>query len=95
MKTKKKKYLPLYEKWMETGMLPGENGLCGEFGYYNKDRGGWVTYPEYLFFEMLKPDECYVIHNPYWAKDGEDDGCYFSTLRQTIVLFRAALNNEL
>lgn len=88
----RKKYLPLYEKWIEAG-LP-KDGLC-----HCLDNGD-------KFFELMKPvHECWMVG--YWAYcDGYGGPKYevapvwriwhdFTPLRQNIVLFMAAMNNEL
>ena len=98
---KKKKYLPLYEKWMETGNLP-EWGLCNCFGKWLVIEEKW-KYNDKLFplfvEEMHRKDE-------FWAFEDDDDVSYvlepaeivgrqFSPLRQNIVLLMAAMNGEL
>ncbi|HEY6436674.1 MAG TPA: hypothetical protein VIY47_08790 [Ignavibacteriaceae bacterium] len=93
------KYLPLYYKWMEKGEIPyRENektcgGLCSIFEGKR-------------LFELITPNGG---NNPndtswYWGYS-EDYTSYspdlgykdtaFTPLRQTIVLFLAAMNNEL
>ena len=95
---KNKKYLSIYELWAPKGkMLPGEtrdtSGLCD---YFNGDP----------LFELMKPtvkDEEQLRHEGkstyVWASDVgyEEDGEFFTfnPLRQTIVLFMAAMNDEL
>jgi len=102
---KKKKYLPLYYKWMEAGrMLAGHNretsGLCDYF----KDLHNGNECDE--LFELMKPTEedfeelkregksCYT-----WASElpfGIKGEFYtFTPLRQNIVLLMAAMNGEL
>jgi hypothetical protein len=90
---KKKKYLLLYEKWVKSGKLPGKRGLCREF----------KTYPIEIddrFWKAGKGDnELFVLMHPridiglrcYW---GGEIGI-FTTFRQNIVLFMAAMNGEL
>lgn len=86
---KKKKYLPLYEKWMKTGSLPGKSGLCKEFD--NDD-----------LFTLFKPTSSDYIRiqknrEPYawWANDDFGQIGQFTDTRKNIVLLMAALNNEL
>lgn len=90
---KKKKYLPLYYEWLKTGRLPerdNTSGLCtflgSDFKHYfpdpNKKTGFWG----YDAKEYEDRDE-YVAWYDFATK--------FTPLRQTIVLFMAALNDEL
>lgn len=88
------KYLPLYYKWMEKGRLPYD-GLCHSItdhkylDLFDDGRGGyWAYYTEYY-------------DHPIYTQDIKDavlrrELCYaFNPLRQNIVLFLAAMNNEL
>ena len=106
MKTKQKKYLALYKKWLETGKLPKGLGLCNEFGKFDSTKGVRVYHDE--LFPLFVEDQVFV----YW---GFEDGfgekellanwgnesvmtemrSSFTPLRQTILLFMAALNEEL
>lgn len=95
---KKKKYLPLYYEWMESGELPMD-GLCYSFVAKRVHCKRQLS--------MMSPygdlDDSYG----YWGAsdiNGEsltyDDfmkqrANYFCPLRQTIVLFLAAMNDEL
>jgi len=96
MKKKEGKYLKFYKECMETGKLPiHEDGDYGGLCFcLDKDEN----------FTLLKP----INDGGYWAYDGsniyEEDldrktapivKQKFTTLRQTIVLFMAAMNNEL
>jgi hypothetical protein len=77
----KKKYLPLYYKWSETGRLPYD-GLCICFG---KDK----------LFRLLRPTEEIPLYWGYQGGDVVDywtiERHYaFNPLRQNIVLFMAA-----
>lgn len=88
------KYLEYYKKAMKTGKLLSKNpnGLCYEKGFNKKK------------LALFEPEE---IKNAYWASeitsseyfdlpDGrERSKSEFGPTRQTIVLFLAALNNEL
>jgi hypothetical protein len=96
---KKKKYLDFYKKCMKTGYMPKSslngmnNGLCGNFGE--------------KVMEIFEPTiencrEYCVVSWGYWAADRElvmDDPDYWHTgfgpTRQNIILFLAAMNNEL
>jgi hypothetical protein len=87
---KKKKYLPLYYKWMESERIPGF-GLCHSFA-----RSG-VSYVNDM--EPLCPrgeEKKAYIANPWWGS-GSTSPCWFrfTPFRQTILLFMAAMNNEL
>jgi hypothetical protein len=85
-----KKYLPLYYEWLESGVLPGP-GLCHIF---QSDE----------LFKLIDPDRGGLDF--YWGYDGEQ-GCHgyinnyekverdFTPMRQNVVLFMAAMNNEL
>ncbi len=85
---KKKKYLPLYYEWMENFYLP-RPGLC-------KSVGEEVT-------NLFGPSGEYINDKWFWGFNGDEwedetamQRCYlFTTLRQTIVLFLAAMNDEL
>lgn len=82
---KKKKYLPLYEKWIKTGRLPN-NGLCAIF-------------PQDELFDLIDPEE--GAHETYWGYEGSmkvpDLTMWyeFTTLRQNVVLLMAAMAGEL
>lgn len=90
------KYLPLYYKWLEKGEIPyRENektcgGLCSIFGGKR-------------LFDMMSLNDPFD-KGWYWGYTGDRTcwdpylGCKetaFTPLRQTIVLFMAAMNNEL
>lgn len=94
----KKKYLPLYEKWIIDGRLP-HNGLCNCLREHF-----WQDLPHEL--EMCLPDD---PHRTYWGYElcadnpelGLPEGLVYSIhyeftpLRQNILLLMAALNDEL
>lgn len=83
----KKKYLPLYFKWMKNGGWMPEAGLCNCFGDF-------VTAEYDDLFKIMIPDNVDMLPSA-WA-GGENDSVYdFTELRQNIVLLMAALNNEL
>jgi hypothetical protein len=80
----KKKYLKFYKECMKSGRMP-DAGLCFVFG--NDD----------LFNSMF----AYQMECFYWGYNGTDKynrnkvAFTFTPMRQTIVLFLAAMNNEL
>lgn len=89
---KKKKYLPLYYKWMNAGRLP-TMGLCN-------------CLPNSGAFKLLTPTaNDKVADNTYWAYGRKVTRVVFNTsfpeatkftpLRQNIVLLMAAMNDEL
>lgn len=83
---KKKKYLPLYYKWMEAGQLP-EFGLCCSLERYD-------GYDQLLL--LFAPEDRWEACGFWAATPGnwEDELQQFTPLRQTIVLLMAALNGE-
>lgn len=97
---KKKKYLPLYYECMETGRLPlrddlyDPNGLCCV---------GSVNQKSLKLFTPTSQDEKQLslegLCSSWWASglsvDSSELGWSFTPLRQTIVLFLAAMNDEL
>lgn len=89
---KKPYYLKKYKEWMKSRRLP-EAGLCNNL---YRDKMLRLFIPYYREKQRLKRDGYCEI---FWAagvptdSDGEFRG--FTTLRQTIVLFLAAMNNEL
>lgn len=94
---KKTPYLDFYKTYLELGCLPKE-GLCLSLNHPKRLRLFIPTYDEY---PSLMPPEDYL-----WGYDGAFHASFsgvprevietsFSPLRQTIVLFLAAMNNEL
>jgi hypothetical protein len=92
---KKKKYLPLYYKWMKKGMP--DQGLCSSL---------WYLFQEETLLELFEPTEKeydkggFCLFQCFWAADGvsqRDESFFykFTPLRQNIVLFMAAMNGEL
>jgi len=88
-------YMQFYYQCMESGCLP-DRGLCHSIGDPRRSAinpGLWVfTNKDLQLFEPIEPQ----LH--YWGC--EDYVSYdithgFTPLRQTIVLFLAAMNNEL
>jgi hypothetical protein len=79
------KHLRFYMNCMKNGEMP-RAGLCA------------CAWNDYLMEESLmlfKPDDAGMFS--YWGSEKKGyDECYtFTKLRQTIVLFLAAINNEL
>lgn len=90
----KKKYLSVYQDGIKTGLIPGfiPNGLCSV-----RTVDGILLEDDDLF-NLFRPVEGKALKFGYWAFDGEHDALdcrAFTPLRQTIVLFLAAMNNEL
>jgi len=84
------KYLEFYKKCMKTGRMPNGRGLCREFGHEEL----------FLLMEPAYTDDVRLQNNRmstiYWASDSIQ--CHlglFTPLRQNIVLFMAAMNDEL
>lgn len=82
------KYLELYYKWMESGKLPID-GLCRCFPKNELFRLMIPVSPMYVLYCGYMGD---IITIEYWEGDRYKD---FSPLRQNIILFLAAMNNEL
>lgn len=104
MKTKKKKYLPLYEKWMASGVIdnsPGidsANGMCDLFKKHRlwKRVSADPKDKQVLWYENIE-----II---WWGSGFSESLFYkdpvkvkseFTPLRQTLVLFMCAMNEEL
>jgi hypothetical protein len=94
---KKKKYLPLYYKWMEKEFIDGGGGLCFAFDFVPEDlilfkpedqSGYWAYWGEFGDTEILSQN----VNDPKLRYDLLKR---FNPLRQTIVLFMAAMNDEL
>lgn len=84
-KKKTGKHLQFYMDCVKNGEMP-KAGLCA------------CSWNDYIYEELLmlfKPDHAGAFS--YWAslKGGYDECFKFTKLRQTIVLFMAAINNEL
>ena len=91
---KKKKYLPLYFKWMRSGRLNDEGLCCNELG----DNLKLFEPTEVDTARLIRAGHCHI----FWGSGGGCNDPYihgeeydFTTLRQTIVLFLAAMNDEL
>lgn len=99
-----KKYLDFYYSCLERGGMP-DAGLC--YIFTKKGGEGLVVQPntKLKIFKPTKEDEetylkelCYDldVDLTYWASGGENSQvCVFTPLRQTIVLFMAAIEGEL
>lgn len=91
------KHLDFYLKCMNDGKLPHE-GLCGCFRYIDYEMLEDLFSPDENDIEGLREKGmCYT----YWASEAVSDDfseqctMSFGPLRQTIVLFMAAINDEL
>lgn len=96
MKKNEKKYLKLYEEWIDSGLLPGGNGLCRLF------RGDPM-------WELMEPPEEVRRKLVAWWASGKTEDQWrkasdkgkrkieegFTGIRQNIVLLMAAMNGEL
>lgn len=94
--SKQKNHLAFYEKCMINGTMP-HDGLCKNLDYeFLQLFNPTSSEREILFLENTS--RIYWGYGvPYDAQTyNEDELCYgFTTLRQTLVLFMAAMNNEL
>ncbi len=89
MKKKKGKYLKFYNDAIKYGKMK-DAGLCECFEF-----DGFIVLfePTYENKDELRDNKKSVM---YWGSDNGNWLCYkFTPLRQTIVLFMAAMNNEL
>jgi len=83
----KKKYLPLYYKWMKQGRIPND-GLCNSLDYSEEFR--------LYFANNLRGYWGYNGESTHNLCEIDPEGPYkFTPLRQNIVLFLAAMNGEL
>lgn len=88
-----KTYLECYQKWMKSRKLP-KSGLCDSLPLHLYENDAFYT------IKPTSDDKCSLhIEDKsvmYW---GSDSGYWkprkFTTLRQTLLLFAAALNDEL
>jgi len=87
---KKKKYLPLYKKWMKSGKM-FYCGLCLNLPQSDDFLLFHPTYAECRHYGQLIGHWC----NTFEDLDITDSYKEFNELRQTIVLFLAAMNDEL
>ena len=89
---KKKKYLPLYYKWIKTGAID-KNGLCNVFGEWNAVQRKWEYHDK--LFKLMIPT-FYTNSTDYWAADDDYGKIFgFGPTRQNILLLLAAMNGEL
>lgn len=100
---KKKKYLPLYYKWLSDRLLP-DHGVCDSL----KFELGEESKLDFMFY--FRP---LMTYNGLWGYDGynyigtslfcdeypgltyEQVAYEFNGLRQNMILLMAAMNNEL
>lgn len=86
------KYLKFYEKCIGAGRLP-HDGLCKSFGKVKKFQRFIPTCDD---FDIMNQED---KSTGYWGSGVKYNNirkyCGFTPLRQTIVLFMAAMNNEL
>ncbi len=93
----KKKYLPLYEKWMRAGKLTEDrSALCDKFAYGGYPEFDLMT-PTSEDFHQLKLEgfTCYTWGSGDIRKEDEYQFFTFTPLRQNIVLLMAAMAGEL
>lgn len=99
-----KKHLNFYKRCMATGMLPIDSlgDSIYEFGHHGDNNGGLCGCADAGLIDrnvllMFEPD----TGEPYWGLGDyeysslKETRLRFTPLRQTIVLFMAAINNEL
>ena len=86
------KYLELYKRWAKNGEIPLciDSGLCGGLC-------GSILYKDHEFRELFASGQSKFT---YWAMGFNCKSEYevmfdFNPIRQNIVLFLAAMNNEL
>ncbi len=97
---KEKKYLKLYKEWIKTGKI-GTDSVGNHNGLCNTHKLG--SDPLFELFIPNIEDEVQLekdgLSTSYWAsgqdKNDYDNNYAFTPLRQTIVLFLAAMNDEL
>ena len=95
---KNKKLIDLYKEWMETDELP-YSGLCSAVPNKYQDALDMIS-PSIEESLVLTKENKPIV---YWGcgvaysrmPDYQTIGCYFSPLRQTIVLLICAIHNEL
>lgn len=90
-----KTYIELYKESKQTGLLPHDgnyrlraNGLC------NVVVDGRLL-GDHRLFKLFIPDNTSLGYWGFGGKSDTLDGYTFTPLRETIVLFMAAMNNEL
>lgn len=89
-KTKPYHYLKMYREWMEAGKMPN-SGLCF---YFQHDELFGLFVPSSLEEIELTTEKLPVL---FWGAETYKELAQFGfgPRRQTIVLFLAAMNNEL
>lgn len=99
---KNKKHLAFYTKCMETGKMPMP-GLCYVVDDKRYRLDGEISAELLTIMSPTAPDLLRLRHDglstSFWASGfpngHQENMCYFTPLRQTVVLFMAAMNNEL
>jgi hypothetical protein len=90
---KKKKYLPLYKRWMKQGHLTGF-GLCHALVQSDPEQYDAWCNERFEIIQLFRPDD--VKPNSYWASGKRGDALnVFTSLRQNIILLLAAYHDEL
>jgi hypothetical protein len=100
-KKKETPFLDFYKECMTKGRLYG-SGLCGCFFWDYKELYDMVqlfrptTADALEYHRVVGYDSHLAFMEEFWAADSIDDMFYgFGPTRQTIVLFCAAMNDEL
>lgn len=84
------KYLDKHFELTKKGYT--DNGLC----YEKVDGEELSTNPKFIMLTPSDEERWDGGYSAYWADDYEnDDVCQYGPTRQNIVLFMAAMNNEL
>lgn len=92
-----KKYLPIYQEWIEAGQMlpvigapcPETSGLCDAFKF---DENFLLMEPTSYDLHQI---ELEGLNTFAWASDDSDYLWYkFTPLRQNIVLLMAAMNGQ-
>lgn len=91
----KKKLIDLYKDWMRVGTLP-DQGLCNSIPKkYSKNIKMFQPEEDYLEKLIDKSVSKYLYWGSGSIKSDKDLKYGFTPLRQTIVLFICAMNNEI
>jgi hypothetical protein len=91
-------YLDFYNRYSEAGRLPSV-GLCGSFFLHSMDQSVLEDFVDH--YSMVGTcwgydAEYQSNHFPFYSYSKQNDVRFkFTSLRQNIVLFMAAMNNEL
>lgn len=88
-------YLEFYKKCMKTGRLP-KSGLCGSMDSYESVNLFQGYHPQYTYnWHWGYNGEPYPVWDTISKRMQRKIEFEFTPLRQTVVLFLAAMNNEL